>query len=94
MRGDYTFIHLLEFCLIRQYIFKPLNKPQNEKINWPFPDSKMFHKAIILSVIHISPLDLLKRNIDYVTLVLVTWVSDFILQSLLFFLSNVCDTLC
>ena len=45
----------------------------------------MFHKAIILSVIHISPLDLLKRNIDYVTLVLVTWVSDFILQSLLFF---------
>ena len=45
----------------------------------------MFHKAIILSVIHISPLDLLKRNIDYVTLVLVTWVSDFILQSLFFF---------
>ena len=43
----------------------------------------MFHIANILSAIHISPLDLLKRNIDYVTLVLVTWVSDFILQSLL-----------
>ena len=54
----------------------------------------MFHKAIILSATHISPLDLLKRNIDCVTLVLVTRVSDFILQSLFFFLSNVCDTLC
>ena len=49
----------------------------------------MFHKAIILSVIHISPLDLLKRNIEYVTLDLVTWVSDFILQSLFFFVKRV-----
>ena len=49
----------------------------------------MFHKAIILSAIHISPLDLLKRNIDYVTLVLVTWVSDFILQIFFFFVKRV-----
>ena len=24
MRGDYTFIHLVEFCLIRQYILNHL----------------------------------------------------------------------
>ena len=69
MRREYTFIHLLEFCLIRQYILNHLINGKMKRSSRPpglsvyFPNGKCFtwHNW------H-------QRNIDNVTLDLVTWV--------------------